>query len=151
MAENSLKFQRIKRNLAQFATYPANYANFMHFALNSSISSSLVSDLWPSTENPGKLEWINQILRSLPTTPANYGKFAESAPITSRLGVNPGNSRKVQWTTQVLPLSHNAPANNAKFATFAHKYKISNLFLHILHMFHCIYSTYMHTSCTIVD
>ena len=45
LAENSLKFQRIKQNLLNSPTYPVNYANFAHFALNSSISSSLVSDL----------------------------------------------------------------------------------------------------------
>ena len=44
-----------------------------------------------------------------------------SAPMTSKLGVNPGNSRNVQRTMQVLRLSHNAPANNMKFATFANK------------------------------
>ena len=45
---------------------------------------------------PRKLERINQISRSSPTTPANYVKFAESAPMTSRLGVNQENSRNVQ-------------------------------------------------------
>ena len=100
------------------------------------------------TENPGKLERINQISRSSPTTPANYVKFAESAPMTSRLGVNQENSRKVQRMTQILHLSHNATANNAKFATFAHKYKLSNLFLthfaHVLLHIFCIYAHILH-------
>ena len=100
------------------------------------------------TENPGKLERINQILRSSPTTPANYAKFAESAPITSRLGVNPENSRMAQQMTQILHLSHNARANNAKFATFAHKYKISILSLthcaHVLLHIFCIYAHILH-------
>ena len=43
------------------------------------------------------------------------------APMTSKLGLNPGNSRNVQRTTQVLRLLHNAPANNAKFTTFANE------------------------------
>ena len=51
----------------------------------------------------------------------NYVKFAEPAPMTSRLGMNPGNSRNVQQMMQVLHLSHNAPANNVKSATFANK------------------------------
>ena len=81
--------------------------------------SSLFSE--PSTENSRKLKRINQILRSSPTAPVNYVKFAESAPMTSYLGVNPENSRNIQRTTQVLRLSHNASANHAKFATFANK------------------------------
>ena len=83
-----------------------------------------------------------------PTTPANYVKFAESAPITSRLGVNPENSRIAQQMTQILHLSHNAPANNAKFTTFAHKYKISILSLthcaHVLLHIFCIYAHILH-------
>ena len=51
----------------------------------------------------------------------NDAKFAESAPMTSKLGVNPENFRNVQRMTQVLHLSHNAPANHVKFATFANK------------------------------
>ena len=68
--------------------------------------------------------------------------------MTSRLGVNRENSRKVQRMTQILHLSHNAPANNAKFATFAHKYKLSNLFLthfaHVLLHIFCIYAHILH-------
>ena len=61
----------------------------------SSTSSSLLSDLRPMTENPRKLEQINQISRSLPTASVNYAKFAESATnCSSNLGVNPVNSRK---------------------------------------------------------
>ena len=89
------------------------------------------------------MERINQISPSSPTPPANYAKFAESAPMTSRLGVNRENSRNVQRMTQILHLSHNAPANNAIFATFAHKYKISihslthcaHVLLHIFHIY----------------
>ena len=89
------------------------------------------------------MEGINQISRSSPTTSANYAKFAESTPMTSRLGVNRENSRNVQRMTQILHLLHNAPANNAKFATFAHKYKISihslthcaHVLLHIFHIY----------------
>ena len=91
------------------------------------------------------MERINQISRSSPTTPANYVKFAESAPMTSRLGVNRENSRKVQRMTQILHLLHNAPANNAKFATFAHKCKLSNLFLtHFAHVLLHIFRVYAH-------
>ena len=49
---------------------------------------------------------------------------------------------------QILHLSHNALANNAKFATFAHKYKLSNLFLthfaHVLLHIFCIYAHILH-------
>ena len=49
---------------------------------------------------------------------------------------------------QILHLSHNAPANNVKFATFAHKYKLSNLFLthfaHVLLHIFCIYAHILH-------
>ena len=70
--------------------------------------------------------------------------FAESAPMTSRLGVNPENSRNVQRMTQILHLSHNARANNAKFATFAHKYKISIIFVQVLLHIFCIYAPILH-------
>ena len=35
VAENSLKFQQIERNSLNSPTYPTNYANSAHFALNS--------------------------------------------------------------------------------------------------------------------
>ena len=54
-----------------------------------------------------KLERINQISHGLPTAPASYVKFAESAPMASNLEVNPVNSRKIQRTTQIPHHSHN--------------------------------------------
>ena len=115
---------------------------------NSSTFRSLLSDLCPSTENPRKLERINQILRSSPTAPMNYTKFAESAPMTSYLGVNPENSRNIQQTMQVLRLSHNASANHTKFAIFANKtqdkFPFLTHFAHVLlHIFH-IYAHILH-------
>ena len=65
---------------AQFAHISHKLCEFHAFCTKFIIFSSLVSDLWPSTENPGKLERINQIPHSSPTTSANYAKFTESAP-----------------------------------------------------------------------
>ena len=88
---------------------------------------------------------------------AKYAKFAESAPMTSKLGVNPENSRNVQQTTQVLCLSHNASANHVKLATFANKTQdklpflthfahvslhIFRIYAHILHHCRLVLSTY---------
>ena len=142
----------------EISEIPANQAKIAPFTNKSSKlreihtkihpqSSSLFSE--PSTENSRKLERINQISRSSPTAPANYAKFAESAPI-SNLEVNPVHSRKTQRMTQILHLPHNTSANHAKFATFAHNRRdrlpflthfahvllhICRIYAHILH--HC--------------
>ena len=109
------------------------------------------------TENPRKLERINQISCSSPTTPTNYAKFTESAPMTSNLGVNPENSRNIQRTTQVMRLSHSISANHVKFVTFANKTQdklpflthfctcllhIFRIYAHILHHCRLVLRTY---------
>ena len=110
---------------------------------NSSTSSSLFSE--PSTENSRKLEQINQISRSSPTAPVNYAKFAESAPMTNNLGVNPENPRKIQRKMQILHQSHNTLANHAKFATLANNRQDK---LHISYTFCTYFTTCISHVCT---
>ena len=98
---------------------------------------------------PGNWRRINQILRNLPTAPANYVKFTESIPMASNLEVIPVNSRKIQRTTQIPRCSHNTSANHAKFATFANNRqdKLRTSYTY------CTYFTayILHAFCTIVD
>ena len=99
---------------------PTNSSNYVKFAPFID-PLYLMFQIHAIAENCLKFQRIRQISLNLPADAANYAKFTESAPMTSRLGVNPGNSRNVQQMMQVLRLSHNALANNAKFATFANK------------------------------
>ena len=145
----------IGRELSEIPANQAKFAPFAHkfhelCAFCTKIHPHLVHyfQISDHRQNPRKLERINQISRSSTTAPTNYVKFAESAPMTSYLGVNPENSRNIQQTTQVLRLSHNASANHAKFLTFANKTQDKFPFLahfaHVLLHMCCIYAHILH-------
>ena len=122
----------------ELSKIPANQAEFAQFAHRSGELHELrafrtkshphlvhyfqTSDHRQRTlENWSESTRFHTVCPQLPRIMQNALNLHPSAPMTSKLGVNPGNSRNVQRTTQVLRLSHNAPANNAKFATFANK------------------------------
>ena len=105
------------RELPKIPANQAKFAQFTHISRELREFHAFCIKIHPYLEyfrsltfdrEPRKLERINQISCSSPTTHANYAKFAESAPMTSRLGVNPGNSRK-------------CTANNASSVPFAQR------------------------------
>ena len=122
------ELSEIPANQAKFASFTHKFHELRKLCVfRTKIHSHLVHYFQASDHRQRTLEnWsestrFRAVCPQLPWITRNLLNLHPSAPMTNKLGVNPGNSRNVQWTMQVLRLSHNAPANNAKFATFANK------------------------------